>query len=147
MNDTTQTQAARGRGKPTTSRAKRPTRVSMSGARKRMHIPEEYKDPNFHYAWINDQNDLVNRAKRAGYEHVKADEMDMMSFDVDSGSGEGLVTINAGAGITAYLMKQPMEYHEEDLEELRQINRDRVSDIKKELNDGKDGKYGKVEIS
>jgi len=146
MNDTTQTQAIRGRGKPTTSRAQRPKRVSLSGARKRLHIPEDYKDPAFHYAWIADEKDMVNRAKRAGYECVKHDEMPDLGYDVDAG-GEGLLTTNMGHGVTGYLMKQPMEFHEEDLEELRQINRDRVADIKKELNDGKDGKYGKVDIS
>ena len=56
------------RGRPTkATRTERPKRIPMSGSRKRLHIEDEYKDPNFHYAWINDQKDLLHRAHRAGY--------------------------------------------------------------------------------
>lgn len=138
--------ATTGRGKST--RAKRPTRMSMSGSRKRMHIPVEFQDPDFHYAWISDTNDLIFRANRAGYEHVQHHEMPQLSFDVDEGTdGTGHIHTNAGGGVTQYLMKQPMEYHLEDIDELRQINKARVQDIIKETNSGKNGTYGKVEIS
>ena len=140
--------AAQGRSAVKPTRAQRPKRVSMSGSRKRMHIPEEYQDPEFHYAWISDQGDLLFRAKRAGYEHVSGSEMPMMVFDVDAGSdGTGPIHANGGKGVTQYLLKQPMEFHKEDLDEQREINRARIADIKKDLNSGKDGTYGKVEIS
>jgi hypothetical protein len=113
-----------------------------------MHIPEEYQDPDFHYAWISDQGDLLFRAKRAGYEHVAHAEMPMLSFDVDASSdGTGFISASGGKGVMQYLMKQPIEFHLEDLEEQRGINRRRIADIKRDLNSGKDGTYGKVEIS
>ena len=150
MNDVT---AKPTRGRPRTNvggDTKRPERVAMSGSRKRMHIPEDYKDPSFHYAWINDQGDLINRAIRAWYEHVTIEEIPIFANgqDVDSASGsDSHVSMNVGQGITAYLMKQPMEAHEEDLAIQRQTNDDRIADLVKQTDGKQSGSYGEVKFS
>lgn len=145
--NTTKTTAQRGR--PSTQRADRPKRVPMSGQRMRMEISAEEKDPNFHYAWINDDKDLIFRAKRAGYEHVHIDELPSWGqVDVDSAnSTDSLVSMPVGQGKTAYLMKLPKEYFEEDMKAHADLVDAREADLKKELNSGQNGTYGEVNIS
>ena len=139
------------RGRPTNEakRAERPKRVPMSGQRLRMSIGEEDKDPAFHYAWINDQKDLIFRAKRAGYEHVLMSEIPSWGTpDVDSAGGTAsVISMPVGGKVNAFLMKQPMEYYEEDQQAKAQINQDRIADLMKELNSGKEGTYGDVDVS
>lgn len=136
------------RGRQTTERTERPKRTSMSGSRMRMSIDAEDQDPNFHYAWINDQRGLLQRAHRAGYEHVTTKEMPTWGeVGVESSnSTSSVVQTNVGNGVTAYLMKQPMEYHLEDRKEMDDLIDSREADMKKQLNSGKEGTYGKVEF-
>jgi hypothetical protein len=137
------------RGRPPKVRTERPTRIPMSGSRKRMHIEDEDKDPNFHYAWINDQKDLIPRAKRAGYEHVMLSEIPSWgSPGVDSAdSTSSMISMKVSADITAYMMKQPMEFYDEDQKSKNDVVDARESGMKQELNSGTDGKYGSVEFS
>jgi len=133
-----------------TERTERPKRIPMSGARKRMHIDEEDKDPNFHYAWINDQTDLLHRAKRASYEHVTVAEMPQWgtASDVDSADpASSIVSMKVNENTTAYLMKLPMEYYLQDRAEMHTLVDAREADMKKSLNSGQNGQYGKVEFS
>lgn len=149
MSNTANTvKATRGRP-PMAKGAKRPKRIPMSGQRMRMHIEEEDKDPNFHYAWINDQKGLLHRARTAGYEHVLTSEMPSWGeSDVDSAdSSSSVVTMPVGDKLLAYLMKQPMEYWEADHAEEQRIVDAREADMKKELNSGQNGTYGKVDIA
>lgn len=145
--NTTKTTARRGR--PAANRTERPTRVPMSGQRLRMEISAEEKDPAFHYAWINDDKDLIFRAKRAGYEHVLTEELPSWGqASVDSAnSTDSLVSMPVGQGKVAYLMKQPKEFFEEDMKAHHDMVDAREADLKKELNSGKDGTYGEVVIS
>ena len=150
MSNTTTVKKTRGRpSNKKASVAKRPTRIPMSGARKRMHIDAEDQDPNFHYAWINDQVDLLHRAKRAGFEHVSLAEIPKWGTpDVDSANpASSVVSIKVNEKTTAYLMKQPMEYYLEDRAEMNALVDAREADMKKNLNSGMNGTYGKVDIN
>jgi hypothetical protein len=148
MNTTTTVNRGRPAGKAGT-RAKRPTRIPMSGQRMRMHIEEEDKDPAFHYAWINDSRGLIQRAIKAGYEHVSVAEIPSWGTpDVDSASGTSThISMPVGDKVIAYLMKQPMEFHDEDQAEKDRLIDAREADLKRELNSGRDGTYGKVDIA
>jgi len=148
-NTVTKKPAARGRAASAATRAKaRPVRVPMSGSRKRMHIDEEFQDPNYHYAWINDQKDLIFRANRAGYVHVLGSEIPSWGVrDVDSANpAESQISMPVGGGVIAYLMKQPMEFYLEDQAELNTQVDAREAEMKKDLNSEKDGKYGGVKF-
>ena len=150
MTNTTTVNTVKSRGRPAKAKTtKRPTRIPMSGSRKRMHIAAEDQDPNFHYAWINDQRDLLFRAKRGGYEHVTVEEMPQWGIaDVDSANAaSSLVSMKVNADTTAYLMKLPMEYYLADRAEMEALVEGRESDMKKELNSGNNGTYGDVKIS
>lgn len=137
----------RGHGKR--GRNARVTRIPMSGSRLKMHIREEDKDPNFHYAWINDSRGLLHDAERAGYERVKVSEIPSWGVrDVDTAnSTDSFVSMPVGQGTVAYLMKQPIEFYEEDRAAMDQVIDDREATMKRKLNSGEDGQYGEVKIS
>jgi hypothetical protein len=141
------------RGRPATSdtvsTSKRPKRIPMSGSRMKMQLDEEFLDSeNYHYAWINDQKGLLYDAKRAGYEHVTTDEIPSWGQrNVDTANANSsVVSMPVGQGVVAFLMKQPMEFHKEDVAEGDKLWQSREADMKKELNSGTEGRYGKVDI-
>lgn len=148
MSNTTTTKKTRGRPAKAT-RTERPRRIPMSGQRMRMEIPADEKDPNFHYAWISDERGLIHRAKQAGYVHVMQSEFSSFGTkDVDSAnSSETAITMPVSSKVTGYLMKQPMEYYLEDRDEANNLVDSREADMKKALNGGQEGQYGKVEFS
>lgn len=148
MNSTTTVKKTRGRPAKAKGAASRPTRIPMSGSRKRMHVDADLF-PGYHIAWINDQKDLIYRAKRALYENVLTSEIPGWgSSDVDAAdSASSLVSMKVDNDTTAYLMKLPMEYWEQDQAEKQKLNEARTADMKKELNSGEDGTYGNVDFS
>tara|TARA_R110000868_G_scaffold79561_1_gene226336 strand:- start:194 stop:550 length:357 start_codon:yes stop_codon:yes gene_type:complete len=113
-----------------------------------MEVPEDLLDPDFHYAWINDQKDLVFRAKRAGYENVAVSEIPSWGVaDVDSADpSSSVVVMPVGLGTIAYYMKQPMAYYLEDQATMNELVDRREGDMKKALNSGDNGTYGAVKI-
>jgi hypothetical protein len=148
MSTATTVKKTRGRPAKAKGAASRPTRIPLSGSRKRMHVDPDLF-PGYHIAWINDQKDLVFRAKRALYENVTVDEIPGWgSADVDAAdSASSLVSMKVDNDTTAYLMKLPMEYWNADQAEKRALNEARTADMKKDLNSGKEGTYGEVDIS
>lgn len=133
--------------------SRKPKRVPMSGQRLKMSLEEADLDPNFHYAWINDQKGLLYSAKRAGYEHVTLAEVPVWGErSIDSANPtESFVSMPVGHEkngnvIIAYLMKQPMEYYEEDQAAHAALVNDREAELKRSLNSNEDGRYGSVEI-
>ena len=140
--------AGRSSTKTTTRVSRQPVRIPMSGSRKRMEVPEDLLDPDFHYAWINDQKDLVFRAKRAGYENVAVSEIPSWGVaDVDSADpSSSVVVMPVGLGTIAYYMKQPMAYYLEDQATMNELVDRREGDMKKALNSGDNGTYGAVKI-
>ena len=100
------------RGHAKRTRTPRTTRIPMSGSRLKMQVREEDKDPNFHYAWINDTAGLLHDAAQAGYDHVRCSEIPSWGVrNIDSAnSPDSFVSMPVGNGVIAYLMKQPMEF-------------------------------------
>lgn len=144
--DATQEAPASNRGEHL-NREARPTRVPMSGRRIRMEVPESMKEPGYFYYWFNDNSDDIQRAKAAGFEHVTQTDAPIGGRGVDGASSEGVVSMNVGKGVTAYLMKQPMEFREEDV-----AARDRhINEVERTIHrtlDGENaGTYGKIEIT
>ena len=142
------TRESRSTTKTTEREVRRPTRVPMSGSRKRMHIEDDLLDPDFHYAWITDQKDLVFRAQRAGYEKVLTSEIPSWGVaDVDSAdSSSSVVCMPVGHGFMGYYMKQPMAFYDEDRAEMDALVDRREGDMKKQLNSGDNGTYGDVKF-
>jgi hypothetical protein len=87
-------------------------------------LPTEQR-PGYYRRSFNDVPGRIERARRAGYEHVK----DPTGAPVSTPVG----THEHGGGMRAYFMEIPQELREQDLAQKRTIN----DDIDKVLNRGK----------
>jgi len=120
--------------------SKRPNRIPVSGKR------EEGKDPNYKYTWVNDTNGMVQRFQQGGYEVVEHEVIVGQNQADHSNPTSKAVSMNVGQGVTAYLMRIPKEWHDEDMKDKHNRIDRSEADLKRTLNSGKDGTYGKVTI-
>lgn len=124
--------------------SKRPNRIPVSG--KRDILTVEGKDPNYKYTWVNDTNGMVQRFKQGGYEVVEHEVIVGQNQADHSNPTSKAVSMNVGQGVTAYLMRIPKEWHDEDMKDKHNRIDRSEADLKRTLNSGKDGTYGKVTI-
>ena len=84
----------------------------------KLHVPEDAKDPNFVYRWVNDRPGRVRQlTKMDDYEVVSAAELNGGDPDPLGNTAEGTVmtrTADAGIGEKTVLLKKPREYYESD---------------------------------
>jgi hypothetical protein len=86
-------------------------RGSLSGGRSLLEV--RGKEPGFHYAWINEG--MVDAALDLGFEHVRHPvQVGTKRIDVSKMELGSHVVINVGASQKAFLMRQPLEFREED---------------------------------
>lgn len=103
-----------------------PTRVPFGGFTYKLEVAN--KDPNWWYYWFRDTGDTIERALRAGYEFVtrrQANRMlpeELTNRDVHGGNQSLTDDVRVHGGrddrgrdYNLVLMRQPMEYHMEDL--------------------------------
>jgi hypothetical protein len=101
----------------------RPQRISVNQQRDKLNVLG-LDTANFYYRWVNDVEDRLLTFKQAGYEFVNKSEV--------KGSGDPTVDISkgtdsrlrkgVGGGMTAFLMKLPLEYKKEyDAEQEAEI--------------------------
>ena len=83
----------------------------------RLHVPEDWKDKNFHYHWINDTpGRLMNKTVQDDYDIVTEEELRGEKI----GEGEGTQVKRAvGTGADggwqyAYLCRKPKDFYDED---------------------------------
>jgi len=112
------------------AKVQRRQRIPFSGNRRRLHVPDEDKDPNFEYRWINDDPGRIEAAKKGGWETVsKGDttvgDPDVTTGNTDLGSATSLVVgkHESGAGKRAVLMRIPREWYDEDQAAKEEVNR------------------------
>ncbi len=119
-------------------------RIPVSGRRDIMTV--NGKDDGFEYRWVNDSDDRISRFQRGGWEFAP-DEVVVGQRTADTSTDSSSITSKSvGKGTTAYLMRIKKEWYEEDqTAKAKQIN-EYEEDLKRTLNSGKDGTYGKVEI-
>lgn len=145
---------SRPKGSSRAKRGERPNRIPITGHRDILTV--QGKDPSYHYRWILDVDESgarIFRFQQAGFEFVSPDEVDGVgTARVASDSGVGtIVRIPAGNHAKTgtpqylYLMKQPMEYHNEDMaareEEIARRERDLT-----QMFEGDDGHYGSIRV-
>ena len=100
-------------------KARRRRREGLGAERNmKLHVPEEAKDPNFVYRWVNDRPGRVRQlTKMDDYEVVSANELNGGDPDPLGNTAEGTVmtrTADAGIGEKTVLLKKPREYYEAD---------------------------------
>lgn len=130
----------------------RPSKINPSGRPKRTPIngyrdilSVEGKEEGWHYCWVNE--DKVPRYEQASYEFVTHDvKIGDRKVNTASQLG-GKVSLAVGNQLTAYLMRVPQEYYEEDMA-VQQAEVDELeSGMKSSLNSAADGRYGQVDFS
>ena len=122
----------------------RPKRKPLSGPSSHLNVENPIK--GMHYRWVNDTGDRVRRFQEAGYELVQEDGKIAVGGD-DSPSTVGKVmSRRVGRETTAYLMCTPNDWYEAD-KRAREAEVDRSEEtMKRTLNSGEDGRYGKIAI-
>lgn len=120
-------------------------RIPVGGRRDILTVAD--KDPNYKYTFVDDER--VDRFQRGGYDLVykAADGTAVGDRDIDKSKGtSSVVTVPGGQGKTLYLMRIPMEWYEEDMAAKHKRINESEEDIRRTLNSGQNGTYGKVEI-
>lgn len=110
-----------------------PTRVPFGGFTYKLEVAN--KDPNYYYYWFRDRGDDIERALRAGYEFVTRRQADrlmpeqMTNRDMHGGNQSVHDDVRVFGGRDEYgrdynlvLMRQPMQFHMEDLEREKERN-------------------------
>jgi len=127
------------------NRAKRPRRNAVGGAAGGGILTTAgKKDPNFNYRIVNDEGSRIEELKSYGYEIVTDDSVGFNSGnEIGTGSAHSVV-VDKTSGKKAILMRQPMEFHEEDRElRAKAIDASEESMFRKLKSE--DGRYGDVE--
>lgn len=119
-----QTEPKRGPGRPRIDRAEevqtaRRRREGMGAERNmKLHVPEQAKDPNFTYRWVNDRQGRVRQlTKQDDYEVVSSTELTGGDRETLTGTAEGTVMTRTGdsrIGESVVLLKKPKNYYESD---------------------------------
>ena len=116
------------------------------GGREILSVSDLPDQDQFHYHWVNDIGDRLYQRYKEGYEFVEKGGLVAGDITVESARGtDSLLKKGVGMGITAYLMKIPMELYEEYEAERRGEVAKSVEEIR---GSGKQsGTYGEVKIS
>lgn len=111
-------------------RAARPTRTEQTQRRRRrresigvdrnlkLHVPDEFKDRNFEYRWVNDRPGRVQQLHGEDWDVVET-----ASGDVESAAlGTQLSRVaDKFSGERTVLMRKPKEFFEEDRKEKEKV--------------------------
>jgi len=125
------------------NRSERPVRIPIHGYRNVLDV--QGQEAGFHYCWVNDYN--VDKFLAGEYEFV-THEVTVGHTKVNAGSQVGgKVSRPVGNGVTAFLMRVPDQYYQQDLKALADAVDERESSMKRSLNSGQDGQYGQVSIT
>lgn len=131
---------------------KRPNREESAHKRRRTladdlgagRLNVENLDPNFHYRIENDENGKIERLKAMGYENVTHNEGTTMGDANADEVGDLVQTTVNKEGVKGYLLKQPIEFYEEDEKFLQdQVNKTEEGMFKNAENEK--GRYGTIE--
>ena len=139
------TEATKTRAKNTRRKAER---VPISGQNDPLEV--NGKDPDFYYRWVLDKSEKgtnILKHERAGYVFAEKSEgliIGSSSVYVNDHVGS-FIRVPAGkSGENMYLMKQPMEYREEDLgAKATTVN---ATEERLQAGNEADGRYGRVKI-
>ena len=100
----------------------RPTRKPFGSMDQKLAWPPI---KGFHLHWFNDIPGRLDRAKEAGYEHVK---------NADGENATRIVGVaSEGGGLRAYLMKIPQEWYDEDMK----LEQKRIDELDSDLQRGR----------
>ena len=119
-----ETEIKRGPGRPPRSeevKVERRRRTGTGAERGlKLHVPEDAKDPNFTYRWVNNTPGRVKQlTEMDDYEVVSSDD-----GKIASGKSVGTTitrTVDRSEGDEAILLRKPREYYEADKAEEQKL--------------------------
>lgn len=126
-----------------TKSKRQPRRAAINGTRNVLTI--QGKDPNYVYRIVNDSGDRINQMKEIGYEIVTDKGVKVGDRRVANPTQEGApVKVSVGGGLSAYVMRIPKEFYQEDQDAKMRHIAELESSMKKEARDSAD--YGKITV-
>ena len=112
-----ETEIKRGPGRPPRTEEVRTERRRRqdddAGRNMKLHVPENAKDPNFVYRWVNNKPGRIKQL-------TQQDDYDIVNVtdeSIDVGSAGGTVvtrTVDRSEGDEAVLIRKPREYYDAD---------------------------------
>ena len=115
MNDTSEVK--RGPGRPPraqTEQVVRRRREGMGADRNlKLHVPEDKKDPNFEYRWVNDRPGRVQQL-------TQGDDYDVVPGVTNEGTTETRIA-DKSSGERAVLLRKRKEFYESDKREEQKV--------------------------
>lgn len=104
------------------------------------------KNDNYVYRWVNDTDNRIQTFLEAGYDFEQSD-VAVGTKDVNQEVGKGsTVTKAVGKNTTAYLMKIPKEWYEEDQAAKQRDRVDRAEEMIHEHANKVSGRYGEIKV-
>lgn len=104
----------------------------------------EGKEDGYVYRWVIDVDNRIQRFQDGGYEFVEHGvAVGIPSVNQAQTDGK-VVTKQTGGGRTSYLMRIKQEWYDEDQAAKSKKIDESEGAMKRKLNSGEDGQYGKV---
>jgi len=128
-------------------RAERPKRIPLYDQRSKLVVKNGRED--MVYRVVNDRGNRIFRFRRAGWEHVLENEVEMGDYQVEPNQELGnviCVQVNSD-GTKGYLMCLPKELYDEDqATKAEEINRLEEA-MEEETRNTAEGRYGNMKVS
>ena len=126
------------------NRSGRPRRSAVGGKQDVLGVDGPL-DPNYNWRIVNDEGSEVDVMKSYGYEVYQGNEVQIRSKNPTGLTGSGKsVVVDKRTGKKGVLMRQPIEFHEED----RKLRAQQIAETEKSIfrkMQNEDGRYGTVE--
>lgn len=140
-----ETEIKRGPGRPPRTeevKVERRRRQGMGAERSlKLHVPDNAKDPNFVYRWVNNNPGRVKQLTQMDdYEVVSSED-----GGIDSGTSEGTVvkrTVDRKEGDEAVLLRKPRHFYEADKAEEQKLIDARDESLREGQTPGSEGLSG-----
>lgn len=125
------------------NRSNRKERVPFGTPRGKLEV--RGKEPGYFYAWVNEETvdarleegfEFVTHDCKVGWRNVSAARLD---------NGSMAIKLPVGAGQTAFLMRQPLDYHEQDMAKYHKYVDSTEETLKRQSNSN--GLQGNFEIT
>jgi hypothetical protein len=123
-------------------------RIPVTGL-ERNRLTTTGTDPNFHYCWVSDIDNRLVQYQESGYtfvDHAVTVGDDLLHADQEGRIKRRVGKKADGSPEMGYLMRIKREWYEEDMAAYAETVNATEAEIYRELNDGSDGRYGKVDI-
>jgi hypothetical protein len=127
------------------NRSNRPRRSAVGGANAggMLNVIGSL-DPNYNYRTVNDEGSRIEEMKSYGYEIAPDEDLKYGSSNPTQTGSAHTVVVDKRTGKKGVLMRQPIDYHEEDrVTRAKAIDKTEESMFRKLKTD--EGRYGDVE--